>query len=352
MRFIERYYVFFCLAMVGWMLIGCVCTEMLNPPPAEPTPTPIPAATSTPLPVATNTPSPQCPADCDDSNPCTLDYCDASTSYQCAHTELDGDQPGCSGEAGECQVNTCVSGTCLPQDVVPCCGNGVCETGEGCTSCSDDCGCLGGMLCCTDVCMYPECSEDADCGASGACMNYYCSEPGTCDAECVEEEKDCLPHDGCCPSQCDFLTDSDCPAYSLNQWINVSEGLSVQLSYFSRKTCYGIANTSIQGQEKEYLKVKFMVKVTGQAGGSLAPSEVTIQDDTANQVFTASSPVDTDCELVDSEYILTSSKSFTSSEAVPVVLYFPVGSIKISSTSKKIIVNKGEGQRYVFLATP
>ena len=49
----------------------------------------------------------ECPASCDDFNPCTTDFCEKGL---CKHT---------------------------PQ--VPCCGNGICEEGESILNCADDC---------------------------------------------------------------------------------------------------------------------------------------------------------------------------------------------------------------------
>jgi hypothetical protein len=49
----------------------------------------------------------ECPKTCDDFNPCTNDYCEKGL---CKHTQI-----------------------------VPCCGNGVCEEGESILDCADDC---------------------------------------------------------------------------------------------------------------------------------------------------------------------------------------------------------------------
>jgi len=52
-----------------------------------------------------------CPSSCDDGNPCTRDYCSFATNYGCRH-----------------------------DPITPCCGNGICESGENCETCSQDCG--------------------------------------------------------------------------------------------------------------------------------------------------------------------------------------------------------------------
>jgi len=48
-----------------------------------------------------------CPESCDDFNPCTEDYCE--------------------------------KGLCVHKPIIPCCGNGICEEGEGVLNCPEDC---------------------------------------------------------------------------------------------------------------------------------------------------------------------------------------------------------------------
>jgi uncharacterized membrane protein len=38
-----------------------------------------------------------------------------------------------------CSRYTCDSGACITQPLVPCCGNGICETGETYVTCANDC---------------------------------------------------------------------------------------------------------------------------------------------------------------------------------------------------------------------
>ena len=52
----------------------------------------------------------QCPASCDDNNPCTEDSCASVTNFDCIH-----------------------------EITAPCCGNNECETGENSGSCAVDC---------------------------------------------------------------------------------------------------------------------------------------------------------------------------------------------------------------------
>lgn len=82
----------------------------------------------------------QCPISCDDSNPCTLDWCNSTSEYNCCNTKLSGEQIGCSGNTGLCGYNFCTEGICTTLNRTDCCGNGMCESNENCTSCFRDCG--------------------------------------------------------------------------------------------------------------------------------------------------------------------------------------------------------------------
>jgi hypothetical protein len=65
----------------------------------------------------------QCPSSCDDDNPCTTDFCDASTNFECGHTSLSGEQTGCSGSAGLCKTKLCSSGSCITNEIKNCYAN-------------------------------------------------------------------------------------------------------------------------------------------------------------------------------------------------------------------------------------
>ncbi|VVB66118.1 Uncharacterised protein [Candidatus Gugararchaeum adminiculabundum] len=75
----------------------------------------------------------------DDSNACTQDVCDATTNYTIAHKPLNGTQGTCTGNAGTCAVNSCVSGTCQKVTTDNCCGNNKCDASETTATCPGDC---------------------------------------------------------------------------------------------------------------------------------------------------------------------------------------------------------------------
>jgi hypothetical protein len=174
-------------------------------------------------------------ADCDDSEPCTDDLC---TAGQCSNTWFAcGLEDGCCGPA-------CT----WPDDPDCACGNGVCDEGEDCNTCSVDCisgsggsceACFKGVCngechpkkegpdcadcapsyCCGDgVCEGEEDNTNCaiDCGAPPVCPDGNCDageDPCSCPEDCgipPETEVDCT--DGL-DNDCDDLTDcgdSDC----------------------------------------------------------------------------------------------------------------------------------------------
>jgi len=123
------------------------------------------------------------PLDCDDSDPCTLDFC-ADTSGICQHVAAnnpcdDGDP--CTADdwcvAGECHGlpiscapgHECVGGSC--ECTASCAGQACGETpcGESCGSCDDGFECDQGQCVCLATCQGMECGESLCGEACGQC---------------------------------------------------------------------------------------------------------------------------------------------------------------------------------------
>ena len=127
-------------------------------------------------------------ADCDDGKDCTVDTCDP-LHLECVFTPTAGcfcpasanpcfaqsGDPGCSDvlccetvcafDTYCCETSwddACVGETNVCSLVIPPCGDGVCEAGETCSSCFDDCGA------CTT------CTNDSDCYDGVDCTDDWC----------------------------------------------------------------------------------------------------------------------------------------------------------------------------------
>lgn len=138
-------------------------------------------------------------ADCEDGEACTTDTCHeaGAPGAYCSNV-----WPACGLEDG------CCGPDCTEQMDPDCkCGNGVCDVGEDCTSCPDDCiGGLGGSCdscfkgACDGVCHPvkegPECS---DCAAG------YCCGDGVCEGneDSFNCAVDCGPPPECGDGRCD-----------------------------------------------------------------------------------------------------------------------------------------------------
>ena len=96
------------------------------------------------------------PLTCDDNNACTVDTCDA-TFGGCVHTPIDrccqtNDDCASFVTGNTCSTATCdiSTNTCKTVPTFNCCGNGICESGENCSTCSEDC--IAGTSTKTAVC--------------------------------------------------------------------------------------------------------------------------------------------------------------------------------------------------------
>jgi hypothetical protein len=92
-----------------------------------------------------------CPSSCDDKNACTEDVCTAATNYECRNNQI-----------------------------TPCCGNDICETGETISSCVVDCstGCINSDQC-----------DDGDECTTDSCVNGACNYVVEADCEIVVQDE-------------------------------------------------------------------------------------------------------------------------------------------------------------------
>ena len=152
------------------------------------------------------------PISCDDSDPCTSDGCDAGTG--CVNTPIDCDDSdactsdSCSGgvcvndtincdDGDACTNDSCDAGTgcvndpvqCLPDEVclngvcepLVCDNDGICESGENCNNCSNDCFSGSGGFCGDGICAGSANGEDCfscdlDCRCAGPGCNACCGD--------------------------------------------------------------------------------------------------------------------------------------------------------------------------------
>ena len=145
-------------------------------------------------------PPSSCPTDCDDGDVCTADTMTGSSqncNVACQHQTI----ATCTNGDG-CCPSTCNS--LNDTDCSPDCGNGVVEQGETCdppSSCPTDCD--DGDVCTTDT-------------MTGSAQN--------CDVACQNQAiTTCTNGDGCCPSGCDAVTDTDCSSVCGNNVVEPGE---------------------------------------------------------------------------------------------------------------------------------
>jgi hypothetical protein len=111
------------------------------------------------------------PIDCDDSDPCTTDYCSGGTCY---NDPIDCDD----GDA--CTTDYCSGGTCY-HDPITCddgdlCTTDTCDPGTGCVFTPIDC--PPGEVCVDGVCVPQVCNNNGTCESGEDCNN--------CSADCIQ----------------------------------------------------------------------------------------------------------------------------------------------------------------------
>ncbi|MCB9728152.1 MAG: hypothetical protein H6746_06700 [Deltaproteobacteria bacterium] len=145
-------------------------------------------------------------SDCEDDNPCTVDFC-PSTGEICGHTPVESccNLDGECDDGDSCTADRCsgFGGSCVFEALAGCChGAADCNDGDPCTE--DLCDGDGGSCTHKPLC----CAVDAECDDSDDCTVEQCVE-GQCVFEftCCLSAADCNDFDSCTSDQC---VDGDC----------------------------------------------------------------------------------------------------------------------------------------------
>ena len=196
----------------------------------------------------------------EDCSSCPLDcVCGCGESCAagaCVFTACEGMQcgeDGCGGSCGDCpEHHVCTGGACVH---VPFCGDGACDEGEDCVSCTEDCGdCCGDGAC--DASLSEDCdtcAEDCACGCGevceeGACVFTACEGLACGEDGCGGSCGDCPAHHVCEAGACvydpwcgDYVCDAaeDCASCPLDCVCGCGEACVSGACVFS--ACEGLA---------------------------------------------------------------------------------------------------------------
>uniref|UniRef100_A0A7S4SYQ1 Disintegrin domain-containing protein n=1 Tax=Ditylum brightwellii TaxID=49249 RepID=A0A7S4SYQ1_9STRA len=167
------------------------------------------------------------PVVCDDGVFCNgAETCNEATNSCDAGTDPCNDGNQCTADACFEEIDSCVN-----DPIIDCCGNGVCETNEDCTSCADDCpsGTFGATECGNNICEKGETCQNcpADCngvtggkpsgryccsgGPGGNCESRCTSSGNTCSLNEVTEVQYCCGDGTCNGSEDSTTCEIDCP---------------------------------------------------------------------------------------------------------------------------------------------
>ncbi len=120
------------------------------------------------------------------------------------------------------QGNACTA-KCVNTPIVPCCGNGVLETGETC----DTAIAAGQPGACPTTCTPPD-----------SCTTSVLQNNHTCTATCANTQiSACVNGDGCCPKGCNATNDNDCLAVCGNGVIETGEQCDPPVAGSCSSTC-------------------------------------------------------------------------------------------------------------------
>lgn len=163
----------------------------------------------------------QCPSTCDDHNPCTVDQCNASTSFQCTHLPVVDRTPCSDGNActtGDvCLSGVCTAGTprsCIAVD--QCHAAGACDAATGAcstpvvpngTACSDNNACTMADACQAGACApgaAKVCAASDQCHAPGVCQpaTGVCTNPPVANGTSCDGVNICSTGDACQAGVC------------------------------------------------------------------------------------------------------------------------------------------------------
>lgn len=162
----------------------------------------------------------------------------------------------------------------------------------------------------------------------------------------MNQQKDCLNFDNCCPVGCDFLTDNDCPAHSKGQWANTSTNISIRVDDLLTRVC----TVNASGQEKKWVALRLTLKYNRAGSAYFTPTYVTLVDDYIGATLTRSDPTGTDCYPRDVDFFLNAGNVYNEEKVG--LIYFSYADKTLSSQTKKIVINVGSGPRLVWLIAP
>ena len=145
--------------------------------------------------------TPKAPLDCDDSNICTADQCDAKTG--CAQQPANGIQ--CNDGNACTAADKCTSGQCLGGGQLPCsdgnvCTNDGCDAKSGCAFTPNAANCNDGNACTdNDACQGGGCKsgKPSDCNDSNTCTVDLCDPAKGCIYQKVVDTTPCNDGDAC-----------------------------------------------------------------------------------------------------------------------------------------------------------
>ncbi|MCX6772937.1 MAG: hypothetical protein NTV88_04165 [Candidatus Micrarchaeota archaeon] len=141
---------------------------------------------------------PKCPASCDDNNTCTADSCGLATNYTCKHDSINNTPCGNNG--------VCVNSICKESET-----NTSNTIGEMTQTANETVCVLNDGICEQAACNIEASNCINACGADYDCKT-SCRLNFTDSADCITK-CDAYVKDNVCPTNCNGLTDIDCPLY-------------------------------------------------------------------------------------------------------------------------------------------